>query len=75
MTLVVGSVRRRATGADSHRLLAGRTAVSGVQAQPHPPMRPTVCSAHASGLGATPVCATDAALSVIRLTHALVLQW
>jgi hypothetical protein len=70
-TLGVGSGGRRATGPDSHRLLAGRAAVAGVPAQPHPPRRPAVCSAHASGLGATPVCATDAALSVIRLTHAL----
>jgi hypothetical protein len=71
VTLLVGNVGRRATGSGSHSLLAGCTAVSGVQAQPHAPRRPTVCSAHASGLGAPHVCATDAALSLICLTHAL----
>jgi hypothetical protein len=49
------------------RLRAGRTTVSGGQAPPHPPTQPTVCSAHASGLEATHVGATDAALSWICL--------
>jgi hypothetical protein len=71
VTLLVGSVGRRATDSGFHRLLAGRTTVSGVQAQPHPPRRPTGCSAHASGLAAIHVCATDAAWSLICLTHAL----
>src|SRR5262245_52061989 len=71
VTPLVGSVGRRATCSGSHSLLAGCTTVSGVHAQPHPPMRPTVCSVHASGLGATHVCATDAALSLICLAHAL----
>jgi hypothetical protein len=71
MTLLVGNVGRRATDSGSHSLRAGRATVSGVPAQPYPPRRPTVCSAPASGLAATHVCATDAALSLIGLTHAL----
>jgi hypothetical protein len=69
VTRLGGRVARRAPWSGSQSLLAGRTTVSGGQAQPHPPLRPTGCSAPARALGATHGCATDAALSVICRTH------